>query len=388
MPGPLVKETVHVNTSKAVGLPCRALPDPPPSRRRRTGRVIPWMVAPLLLVEPQMLAAAPGRTEPLAAQEATPASRRAHVRWERSGENRRKFVYADGVKHVSAAGEEATWAFVGNLSCPARTRAPVGARSTCIGAARGKVVSDAAFEMDPGMSTAHLDIRLLNRRHVVDWMGEGTPEGGAESPEEGEPTVYAARSSTASGEVFGRRRDAERSEAELRTEQTYGAEEPPQGAADPGAPGVFGAAGSGMQQQQAAADGLCGPVTDAEREFRSLTNQARTAQGKRRLRLDPELTRVARLHANEMAERDLLHHQPSGAFGRRVTRWKTLGENVGVGTGVDAIQRAFLASPLHRKNIMLSGFRHIGVGVNQDGVRLWVTVIFESRRDPGTKVSC
>jgi hypothetical protein len=48
-----------------------------------------------------------------------------------------------------------------------------------------------------------------------------------------------------------------------------------------------------------------------------------------------------------------------------VTRWRTLGENVGMGETVSSLHRAFMHSRAHRKNI---------------------PVVFEGERDPGTKL--
>jgi uncharacterized protein YkwD len=43
-------------------------------------------------------------------------------------------------------------------------------------------------------------------------------------------------------------------------------------------------------------------------------------------------------------------------------------------------------SPAHRDNIMFTSFRYVGVGTLQAKDRLWVTVIFENQRDPGTRL--
>jgi uncharacterized protein YkwD len=45
-----------------------------------------------------------------------------------------------------------------------------------------------------------------------------------------------------------------------------------------------------------------------------------------------------------------------------------------------------LHSPAHRHNILYSSFRHSGVGVSKRGGRMWVTVIFEASRNPGTRL--
>jgi uncharacterized protein YkwD len=113
-------------------------------------------------------------------------------------------------------------------------------------------------------------------------------------------------------------------------------------------------------------------------------NEARADNERGRLRLDPELSKAARVHTREMVDRALLHHTSNDALGHRVTRWRILGENVGVGNTVDSLQQAFMASPPHRENIMYPEFRYVGVGVTTTADRMWVTVIFENRVDPGT----
>lgn len=113
-------------------------------------------------------------------------------------------------------------------------------------------------------------------------------------------------------------------------------------------------------------------------------NLARRLRGDTRLRLDPELTRVARTHAREMIARGSLFHSPQQVLTRKVTNWNILGENIGVGGGVASLHQAFMDSPDHRANILYDPFRHVGVGVVRDDGRMWVTIIFESQRDPGT----
>jgi hypothetical protein len=98
--------------------------------------------------------------------------------------------------------------------------------------------------------------------------------------------------------------------------------------------------------------------------------------------VDPQLSKVASRHSSRMADRSLLYH--STDLRHVVTRWSTLGENVGTGPSVKSLHRAFMASPAHRDNILYPTFRHVGVGSARRGGRLWVTVVFEARRDPGT----
>lgn len=128
----------------------------------------------------------------------------------------------------------------------------------------------------------------------------------------------------------------------------------------------------------------CWSYSDAERQLAAVTNQARQNVGLRSLALDPELSRVAARHSYWMTRLDRLYHSQRLAW--KVTNWTGLGENVGVGGSIGSLQRAFLASPAHRANILSRDFVYFGVAVRSDARGMWVTVVFESYRDPGTRL--
>jgi uncharacterized protein YkwD len=130
----------------------------------------------------------------------------------------------------------------------------------------------------------------------------------------------------------------------------------------------------------------CWKYRSQERGFTRKINEARSNHGISRLQLDPQLSRVARRHTREMLGANNLFHTPSNRLRRRVTRWVVLGENVGVGGTVRSLHTAFMASPTHRENILYRSYRYVGVGTREVGGRLWVTVIFESRNNPGTRL--
>lgn len=133
-------------------------------------------------------------------------------------------------------------------------------------------------------------------------------------------------------------------------------------------------------------DSKCWDPKRAERGFTRATNEDRRRLGRSSLNLDPELSQAARKHTREMTSRNLLHHTSSDALRRRVTFWTLLGENVGVGNTVESLQKAFMDSPGHRDNILYGTFRHIGIGTRKAHGRLWVTVLFEARDNPGTSL--
>lgn len=135
------------------------------------------------------------------------------------------------------------------------------------------------------------------------------------------------------------------------------------------------------------ADNQCWSYRTAERGFTWRMNQARRDGGMSKMTLDPELSRVARFHTREMVRSAKLHHTPSNKLSKRVTEWVSLGENVGVGGGVESLHQAFMASPSHRDNIMRAIYRYVGVGTRRKDGRLWVTVVFEAVTNPGTTLS-
>jgi uncharacterized protein YkwD len=121
-----------------------------------------------------------------------------------------------------------------------------------------------------------------------------------------------------------------------------------------------------------------------ERRLARKINGARARVGRRTLHLDPHLSRVARHHTRAMTRRGFLFHSSARELGRRVTNWTALGENVGAGSGIATLHRAFMDSAGHRRNVLLRSCRHVGVGVRRARGRIWVTVVFESRANPGT----
>lgn len=134
----------------------------------------------------------------------------------------------------------------------------------------------------------------------------------------------------------------------------------------------------------AEAGGECFSYQAEEKGFLNKINLERTRGGKGQLKLDPELTKVARKHTREMTDKNLLHHTSSRAFRARVTNWQLLGENVGVGGTVESLHIAFMNSPDHKANVMHGSFRHVGIGTRYAHGRLWVTVVFEAQTNPGT----
>ena len=131
----------------------------------------------------------------------------------------------------------------------------------------------------------------------------------------------------------------------------------------------------------------CWEYKSWERSFATKINRARSSRNRTKLRLDPELSKVARAHTHAMARKQDLFHSSSANLRNRITNWTMLGENVGYGGDVQSLHRAFMDSPAHRANVLNGSFVHVGVGVvNKNGV-MYVTMVYEARTDPGTTLS-
>ena len=119
----------------------------------------------------------------------------------------------------------------------------------------------------------------------------------------------------------------------------------------------------------------------AERCMMKKINKRRARHDLRSLNWDRQLGYVARKHAARMARHGSIFHD--GALGSRVTRWKRLGDNVGMAArGCRALFKAFWRSSSHQDNI-LGRWRFVGVGAKRRNGAIYVHQVFESRRNPG-----
>ena len=126
----------------------------------------------------------------------------------------------------------------------------------------------------------------------------------------------------------------------------------------------------------------------AELSLLRVMNEVRAAHGLAPLRLDPRLQRSARGHSLAMLQSGSFTH---GSFAARIrgtgVRAPHVGENIAWGSGSYARARAivntWLASPMHRANLLRSGYWIVGVGALRgrfDGrTALMVTTDFAGR---------
>lgn len=126
-------------------------------------------------------------------------------------------------------------------------------------------------------------------------------------------------------------------------------------------------------------------VVEGDLLFR-LMNQARAEAGLHAFARDTTLDEIARGHAEDMRDHDLVEHHSAttGTLANRLgaAGYATSGhgENVARHTSIRGAHHALLDSPGHRRNLLEPGFTTVGVGVaatTTNGVRMWfVTQVF------------
>ena len=104
-----------------------------------------------------------------------------------------------------------------------------------------------------------------------------------------------------------------------------------------------------------------------------LTNVARASKGCRPLKENSRLELAAQRHANDMANKNYFSHNSIDG----TPWWKVImragykdpgGQNIARGfSSTRPLHKAWMNSPLHRKNIMNCKFRTIGIGFNTNG---------------------
>jgi len=107
-----------------------------------------------------------------------------------------------------------------------------------------------------------------------------------------------------------------------------------------------------------------------------IVNDVRVHHGVRRLDVNVKLSRYAKRHSAEMADRRWLFHTNdlySRVRAYRATAW---GENVGVGGTMRRVVKAWMRSSGHRANLLSGRFRKTGIGVVKRGGRVWLTQIY------------
>jgi uncharacterized protein YkwD len=109
----------------------------------------------------------------------------------------------------------------------------------------------------------------------------------------------------------------------------------------------------------------------------SLLNKARTNRNIGRLHMQRKVARRAAGHSRDMAKRHRLYHTNPLSRQVRGLRWRIVGENVGVGSSVEGLHRAFMRSKAHKHNVLNRSFHRVGIGFKTDSRGYqFVTLVF------------
>jgi uncharacterized YkwD family protein len=117
-----------------------------------------------------------------------------------------------------------------------------------------------------------------------------------------------------------------------------------------------------------------GTLSQFEKQVVDLTNQERAKNGLPALKMDAELSKVAREKSNDMKAKNYFSHtsptygSPFDMMKQFGVDYRAAGENIAMGQrSPEEVVNAWMNSEGHRKNILSSNFTHIGVGHNADG---------------------
>lgn len=112
-----------------------------------------------------------------------------------------------------------------------------------------------------------------------------------------------------------------------------------------------------------------------EAAFVADTNRIRAEHGLAELPIESNLVAKARQWSATMATAGEIWH--SDLSDGITIEWARLGENVGKGGSVEALQAAFVDSPLHYQNIVDVDWQAVGIGVTVDAAgTIFVAVEF------------
>lgn len=130
-------------------------------------------------------------------------------------------------------------------------------------------------------------------------------------------------------------------------------------------------------------------IRTQENEVIRLVNVERTKRGLQPLKANWELSRVARLKSQDMANKGYFSHQsptygsPFNMMENFGIRFSSAGENIAYGQKTPAqVMTAWMNSPGHRANILSPSYTEIGVGLarNKNGVPYWTQMFIKPTR--------
>lgn len=126
---------------------------------------------------------------------------------------------------------------------------------------------------------------------------------------------------------------------------------------------------TGNEEQQ-----TTGELSAFEQKVVELTNQERSKNGLPALKIDTELSKVAREKSNDMQKNNYFDHNsptygsPFDMMKQFGISYRAAGENIAMGQrSPEEVVKGWMDSPGHRENILSKNFTHIGVGYAENG---------------------
>jgi uncharacterized protein YkwD len=109
-------------------------------------------------------------------------------------------------------------------------------------------------------------------------------------------------------------------------------------------------------------------------QVRIAMNNDRVAYGLGALSVQMDAQNKAQAWAQKLASENTLYHSnlPDGIN----VRWCSLGENVGYGPSISAIETGYMNSPGHKANILNTTWNGVGTGVAYNGDRVFTVQVF------------
>ncbi|PFW97891.1 serine protease [Bacillus pseudomycoides] len=127
-------------------------------------------------------------------------------------------------------------------------------------------------------------------------------------------------------------------------------------------------------EEQKPAEEAKGSLSEFEQRVVELTNAERAKQGLPALKVDAELSKVARAKSEDMQKNNYFDHNsptygsPFDMMKKFGISYKSAGENIAQGQRTpEEVVQAWMNSEGHRANILNSGYTHIGVGYVESG---------------------
>ncbi len=120
-------------------------------------------------------------------------------------------------------------------------------------------------------------------------------------------------------------------------------------------------------------------VSAIEAEVAKLVNEERAKNGLKPLELSSEISKVARIKSQDMADKNYFNHTsptygtPFDMMKKFGISYSAAGENIAKGqTTAQSVMNSWMNSPGHRANILSANFGKIGVGyVIKNGTTYW-----------------